>query len=934
MRNETVPNRWILSVLVTLFFVPCLLYGGEQESNYYKNYVYHADGSRCNHTPPGASFTAFIRGDQDRILLENAPRWDSRMEPNITGTQGVFGVELGNFVSPAVQTGDSIHIRFTCSATGQQGVLGDTVASFNWPEHLTLSQVILPESPDNLQLEHKGENGTVLTWSDHPDYTYSIYRRTIQDTVFTGHSRNLYTRLAGGLTDNSYTDSDVADSLSYGYVVYAHNESGMISAHSREVRTVAGITNLRVERRTPTTLTLRWDEYSPPIGQLAGYNLYRKRPGEEFGEPVAYTGREPGYTDTRLDSGTEYIYEVGSRVNATSEFGISDSLAVFTLSARDGYYSYATLQAAVIIYQNTNDDYKIPDSEVEEIKQLLEYTREFYWRNSGMKLNIHWEYYPVKVKKTFQEQGVQAQTTAGHLAEMGVMNTQYDMIFRINPAQPKFYSIGAPYLNLPGPERRTGFCHIHWPKFSGVGYPGKFPSISIPPAIIWTAEHENQHVIDAVYRWNNHEEMPHGDKPWEFGPENRHGEHYDFQGKMFRFFQYYEDLLPQWGAIYESVDADEDGFPDDDPRVRLDEMRFGSSSMSGDTDQDGYSDKMEAVDGLYHYSVTNPNRKDTDGDSLPDGEDPYPRYPLETRIPEFSPVIDGQIEEGWPLINDTVSHATTEKGFSPQLYMSWDSDSLYLGMYLPDIGVPEIHFDFQANGRWWGRGNTEMRLNISEGSFSRLRTWDGSIDTRNLAESLGQKPNGMWDFKQEYTDHYKRQVWTPEMINLRINLNFPVVQLEMALPKNDFAGLTLQPGDTLGFLVDYDKVNNQPNEWATTFDKFSYGYVVLGGVVGTTEDEKPKHPDQFRLMQNYPNPFNAETVLRYSIPESGDVTLEIFDISGRKIQTTVRRWQEAGVHTVPWAGRNDAGIAVGSGIYICRLQMGQRIAQRKIILIR
>jgi len=73
-------------------------------------------------------------------------------------------------------------------------------------------------------------------------------------------------------------------------------------------------------------------------------------------------------------------------------------------------------------------------------------------------------------------------------------------------------------------------------------------------------------------------------------------------------------------------------------------------------------------------------------------------------------------------------------------------------------------------------------------------------------------------------------------------------------------------------------------------------------------------PNTFFLRQNYPNPFNAQTTIRYSLPESGPVTLTIYNLLGQKIATLFDGLQTAGEHSLMW----DAS-KMNSGEYFARL---------------
>ena len=93
-------------------------------------------------------------------------------------------------------------------------------------------------------------------------------------------------------------------------------------------------------------------------------------------------------------------------------------------------------------------------------------------------------------------------------------------------------------------------------------------------------------------------------------------------------------------------------------------------------------------------------------------------------------------------------------------------------------------------------------------------------------------------------------------------------------------------------------------------------------------------PVEYALHQNYPNPFNPTTTIRYDLKQSGDVQLVIYYLLGQKIRTLVNTSQDAGYQNVVWDGRNDSGTSVASGIYIYRLEAGDYVNTRKMILMK
>jgi hypothetical protein len=95
-----------------------------------------------------------------------------------------------------------------------------------------------------------------------------------------------------------------------------------------------------------------------------------------------------------------------------------------------------------------------------------------------------------------------------------------------------------------------------------------------------------------------------------------------------------------------------------------------------------------------------------------------------------------------------------------------------------------------------------------------------------------------------------------------------------------------------------------------------------------------KLPQRYALHQNFPNPFNAETEIRFSLPQEGQVTLEIFNILGQKIVTLTKGHRKAGVHQVFWDGRDSDRGLVASGIYFCRLQATEFSETKRMVLLR
>jgi hypothetical protein len=112
--------------------------------------------------------------------------------------------------------------------------------------------------------------------------------------------------------------------------------------------------------------------------------------------------------------------------------------------------------------------------------------------------------------------------------------------------------------------------------------------------------------------------------------------------------------------------------------------------------------------------------------------------------------------------------------------------------------------------------------------------------------------------------------------------------------------------------------------------------VKKGGTINITNNsinrltvEEIDIPTEFKLLQNYPNPFNPETKIGYWLPVSSKVTLKIYDILGREIETLVDLTQDAGKYEVNWKASN-----YSSGVYFCHIIAGSNLSTMKMLLVK
>lgn len=93
-------------------------------------------------------------------------------------------------------------------------------------------------------------------------------------------------------------------------------------------------------------------------------------------------------------------------------------------------------------------------------------------------------------------------------------------------------------------------------------------------------------------------------------------------------------------------------------------------------------------------------------------------------------------------------------------------------------------------------------------------------------------------------------------------------------------------------------------------------------------------PNKLALMNNYPNPFNPVTTIGFTLPDKGEIVLDIYNMLGQKVQRLIKSTKEAGYFSVDW---NASSFA--SGIYVYRLSFtdskgNQKIIQKKMTLLK
>jgi sugar lactone lactonase YvrE len=108
-----------------------------------------------------------------------------------------------------------------------------------------------------------------------------------------------------------------------------------------------------------------------------------------------------------------------------------------------------------------------------------------------------------------------------------------------------------------------------------------------------------------------------------------------------------------------------------------------------------------------------------------------------------------------------------------------------------------------------------------------------------------------------------------------------------------------------------------------------YNHYVDFVQIEPTAVEEPEIPNRASSLANYPNPFNSSTTIEYELVAPSNVTLEIYDMLGRRVETLVRSYLPTGRHHAVWHA-----VAMPSGIYFCKIRADGLTLSKRVLLLK
>lgn len=273
---------------------------------------------------------------------------------------------------------------------------------------------------------------------------------------------------------------------------------------------------------------------------------------------------------------------------------------------------------------------------------------------------------------------------------------------------------------------------------------------------------------------------------------------------------------------------------------------------------------------------------------------------------------------------------------------------------------PNNHNELYLGINNFGNGGALYKSINAGASWSKLSSFPNfdvlslAIDKTNNIIYCGATGNYDWSvngalFKSTDGGNTWSQIsGLPRVADITINPDNPDILFIVSQPWYSVWLPDVQPG--------IFKSTDAGNTWQNITDNLNHAFVLFAKLnpnntsqlfVGTgggglwvndnatgVDETKNSIPTNFYLSQNYPNPFNPTTEIHYELPENTHVVLQIVNILGERVKTLLDKDEPAGVYAVQWDGTDDHQHRVSSGVYLYRIEAGDFVAAKKMILIK
>lgn len=460
---------------------------------------------------------------------------------------------------------------------------------------------------------------------------------------------------------------------------------------------------------------------------------------------------------------------------------------------------------------------------MEYVRKEFEDARLFYFINSHCRLNLEYEWFIYDKPLTRDEQWPgeagddELMKAKGKTREDFASLIIVDVERRYDPKRKAYYLQGS----------GGGTWGAHYYGLNKKMQPGRSSFLG-GSDLAWLVAHEFHHSLDSMfaesgygeYPFNHFAEYQHGGYPGPFG------EHWDGNAYILRVWPEQAWFYNLFGYVSTTDDRDEDGVPDDNPKLPFDEKRWGSDADKKSTAGDGiadltrlmFSNWVPATLGSINNASVNlihpgPYKTSQTGLGIPDKERRDPCVPFREGIPFGSPDLAKSFNEEPEWARPWGSFAG--EGFGGTVYAVWDETGIYFNFVFQNkkpVSM-QIQTDFALDGIYQGQDNYHLRI-------------DCSLDEPNIQDFHVQ--NGAKD-RWPFAD---KELVAKESITVAGGEGPEGYEVRVKLPWHLKSGLTCRPGDTYGFAFTF-LVKEGVNQWngdrihISAFEPYKLFWVTL-----------------------------------------------------------------------------------------------------------
>ncbi len=370
-----------------------------------------------------------------------------------------------------------------------------------------------------------------------------------------------------------------------------------------------------------------------------------------------------------------------------------------------------------------------------------------------------------------------------------------------------------------------------------------------------------------------------------------------------------------------------------------DELNFSWSSSFGNITGSGSSISWQAPQTAGNYFIAC---------TVEDGKGGIAEDSIEVEVRDFSIVQTGELTAFYPFNgNANDESGNNNNGFVYQAALTSDrfgnTNSAYsfdgVNDYIQIQNSSAINFQNSITLNFWmkvgnfftdreaypiSHGNWENRWKISITDKKIRWTIKTSSETKDLDSETELSLDSLYNVTAVY-DGSDIEVYLNGELDAFSNFSGNILTTDIDL----IFGQNLPGNNNYNFkgILDDIRIYN----YALPYDQIQELYDV-----GTDLKSKdiPKLPSENILYQNYPNPFNSESVIRFYLNKAMNVSINIYDILGRKIRCLLKKEYNPGYHSLRWNSLNEYGRQVSSGIYFYELKARDFSIRKKLVLIR